>query len=56
LFPIILISDFEDFTGLDEFMKRPYHKIDRRIVEKYGIINWLKYALDYDDYEPLNLP
>lgn len=52
----IFITDFEDFTGLDEFMKRPYHKIDRRIVDKYGIINWLKYALDYDDYEPLNLP
>lgn len=52
----IFITDFENFTGLKEFLQKPYHKIDRKIVEKYGIKNWLKYALDYGDYEPINLP
>jgi len=52
----IFITDFEDLTGLKEFLQKPYHKIDRKIVEKYGIKNWLKYALDYGDYEPINLP
>lgn len=52
----IFITDFEDFQGLKEFLQQPYHKIDKKIVEKYGIKNWLKYALDYGDYEPINLP
>ena len=52
----IFITDFEDLTGLKEFLQKPYHKIDRKIVEKYGIKNWLKYALDYGDYESINLP
>jgi hypothetical protein len=52
----IFITDFEDFTGLKEFLQKPYHKIDQNIVEKYGIKNWLNYALDYGDYEPINLP
>jgi len=52
----IFITDFEDLAGLKEFLQKPYHKIDRKIVEKYGIENWLKYALDYGEYEPINLP
>lgn len=52
----IFITDFEDLTGLKEFLQKPYHKIDRKIVEKYGIKNWLNYALDYGDYEPIDLP
>jgi hypothetical protein len=52
----IFITDFENFVGLKDFLQKPYHKIDRKIVEKYGIKNWLKYALDYGDYEPINLP
>jgi len=52
----IFITDFEDLTGLKEFLETPYHPIERKIVEKYGIKNWLKYALDYGDYEPINLP
>ena len=52
----IFITDFENFNGLKEFLEKPYHKIDRKIVEKYGIKNWLNYALDYGDYEPINLP
>lgn len=52
----IFITDFENFEGLKEFLQKPYHKIDRKIVEKYGIKNWLKYALDYGEYETINLP
>lgn len=52
----IFITDFENFNGLKEFLEKPYHKIDRKIVEKYGIKNWLNYALDYGDYEAINLP
>ncbi|WDF47295.1 hypothetical protein PQ459_02145 [Chryseobacterium sp. KACC 21268] len=52
----IFITDFEDFNGLDEFLQKPYHKIDQKIIEKYGVKNWLKYALDYGDYETIKLP
>lgn len=52
----IFITDFEDLDGLKEFLQKPYHKIDRKIVEKYGIRNWVNYALDYGNYEPINLP
>lgn len=52
----IFITDFEDFAGLKEFIQKPYHKIDRKIVEKYSVENWLKYVLDYGDYETINLP
>ncbi|WP_379967848.1 hypothetical protein [Epilithonimonas sp. UC225_85] len=52
----IFITDFADLVGLKEFLQKPYHKIDRQVVEKYGVKNWLKYALDYGDYEPINLP
>ncbi len=52
----IFLTDFEDLSGLKEFLQKPYQKIDRKLVEKYGIKNWLNYALDYGDYEPLNLP
>lgn len=52
----IFVTDFEDLDGLKEFLQRPYHKIDEKIVGKYGIENWMNYALDYGDYEPINLP
>lgn len=52
----IFITDFADLTGLKEFLQKPYHKIDRKLVEKYGVENWLKYALDYGNYEVINLP
>ena len=52
----IFLTDFEDLSGLKEFLQKPYHQIERTIVEKYGIKNWLNYALDYGDYEPINLP
>lgn len=52
----IFITGFEDLTGLKEFLQKPYYKIDRKTVEKYGIKNWIRYALDYGDYEPLSLP
>lgn len=52
----IFITDFKDLTGLKEFLEKPYHRIDRKIVEKYGIKNWLKYALDYGEYQPIDLP
>lgn len=52
----IFITDFGNLEGLQEFLETPYHTIDRKIVDKYGIKNWLKYALDEGDYEPINLP
>lgn len=52
----IFVTDFEDFTGLQEFLQKPYHKLDRKMVEKYGIKNWLRYALDLPPYTPLSLP
>ncbi len=52
----IFLTDFLDLTGLKAFLEKPYHPIDQKIVDKYGIKNWVNYALDYGDYEPINIP
>lgn len=52
----IFICDFKDFSGLPEFLKKPYHKLDPKIVSKYSIENWLRYALDIPPYTEIKLP
>ena len=51
----IFITDFQNFSGLNEFLKKPYRTVDDVIVKKYGIENWLKYVLDYGSYNPISL-
>ena len=52
----IFITDYNNFDGIEDFIKKPYHPIDPNIIEKYGAENWLKYILDLPDHQKINLP
>lgn len=52
----IFITDYEDFSGLKEFLEKPYYEIDEKIVNKYGVENWLKYVLDIEPHQKIDLP
>lgn len=50
----ILVADFDNIDDyadkIKEFQKKPYHKIDAKIKEKYGLENWIKYIFKIGDY------
>lgn len=52
----IFICDFQDFSGLLDFLERPYHSLDPCLVAKYGIENWIRYVLDIEPYQQITLP
>lgn len=52
----IFITDYEDFSGLKEFLEKPYYEIDEKIVNKYGVENWLRYVLDIEPHQKIDLP
>lgn len=52
----IFITDFDDFSGLDEFMNLPYRIGNPQIIQKYGFSNWIKYVLNIEPHEKINLP
>ena len=52
----IFITDYENFSGLKEFLDKPYYEIDEKIVNKYGVENWLKYVLDIEPHQKIDLP
>lgn len=52
----IFITDFEDFSGLNEFMKLPYQIVASEIKEKYGFSNWIKYVLNIEPHQEIHLP
>lgn len=52
----IFITDYENFSGLKEFLEKPYYEIDEKIVNKYGVENWLKYVLDIKPHQKIDLP
>lgn len=52
----IFVTDFENFNGLQEFLNKPYHEIDERIVQQYSLQNWIKYVFDMPDHLLIPLP
>ena len=52
----IFITDFQNLDGLKEFLEKPYHETDGKIVEKYGFKNWIHYILDIPPYQKIDLP
>lgn len=52
----IFITDFDDFSGLEEFMNLPYRIENPQIIQKYGFSNWIKYVLNIEPHEKINLP
>lgn len=51
----IFICDFDDLSGLEGFMKKPYTKLPESVVQKYSFRNWIKYVLDIGDYQKIGL-
>lgn len=46
----------ENYTEkLELFLKESYEEINLKIVEKYGFSNWIKYVLDIEPYQKINL-
>lgn len=52
----VFMTDFKDFSGLKEFLEKPYHKVDPKLVDKYSVENWLRYVLDLPPYQNISLP
>lgn len=50
----ILVVDFDNIDNYSDsikrFQKKPYHKIDEKIKQKYGLENWIKYIFKIGDY------
>ncbi|MGI9652425.1 hypothetical protein [Chryseobacterium sp. RLHN22] len=38
----IFVTDFENFDGLSDFLKKPYHPIDEKITDQYEFKNWIR--------------
>ena len=50
------LKSTQNFSGLKEFLEKPYYEIDEKIVNKYGVENWLKYVLDIEPHQKIDLP
>ncbi len=46
----------EDFSGLEDFLRRPYRAISHELQQKYSFTNWIHYILDLSPFQPLSLP
>ena len=51
----VFVWDGKDKNGLEEFIQRPYFKIDCAIREKYGFKNWIHYVLNIRPYQSISL-
>lgn len=49
----VLEGDYE--MELEKFVKEPYQKLPKEIVEKYSFTNWLKYILNIDPHQKITL-
>lgn len=52
----IFVTDFNDLSGLKDFLEKPIEHIDEEIINKYGIKNWFHYVLQIEPYEKIQLP
>ncbi|WP_209389471.1 hypothetical protein [Chryseobacterium sp. RR2-3-20] len=41
----IFVTDYKNFEGLSEFLKKPYQTIESKIVEQYEFKNWVQRLL-----------
>lgn len=44
----IFITDFNNFDGLEEFLKLPYFEIDKNVIKKYNFKYWIKNIFGLD--------
>lgn len=50
----VLEENYND-KELLEFIKQPYKSLPNNIVEKYSFTNWIKYVLDEEPYQKIDL-
>ena len=50
-----LVKD-DNYEGLEEFIKTPYKPLPIHIKQKYSFENWIKYVLDIEPYQKIELP
>lgn len=43
----IMVCDFENFKGLEEFLEVPVHSLNNRIIEKYNFKQWMRTLLSH---------
>lgn len=46
----------ENFEGLEEFLKKPYHPLSQNLKQKYSFTNWIHYVLDIEPHQKIELP
>ncbi|WP_437922304.1 hypothetical protein [Sphingobacterium sp. LRF_L2] len=52
---IFVIQD-EEYVGLEEFINSPYCPLEEKLKSKYSFHNWLRYVLDIQPYQSIQLP
>ena len=52
---IFVLEDNYSEKELLKFIKQPYESLPKTIVEKYSFTNWIKYVLDYEPYQKIDL-
>lgn len=54
----IMVVDFDQDVinqeEFDEFLRKPYEKVDATTLNSYGIENWIKYLFKIDGYETIS--
>lgn len=51
----IFVIENNDLNGLEQFIEKLYFEIDEKIVEKYSFTNWIKYVLDIEPHQKMEL-
>lgn len=46
----------DNYDKLQEFLQKPYVKLNSELVEKYSLSNWLKYIFETPPFNPISLP
>lgn len=52
---IFVLEEHYSEKELLEFIKQPYESLPKPIVEKYSFTNWIKYVLDEEPYQKIDL-
>jgi hypothetical protein len=52
----IFVWDGKDLSGMAEFLQRPYRPVGENIRQKYGFANWMRYVLDIQPHQRIQLP
>ncbi len=52
----IYILNEQNMDGIADFLAKPYYELADDIYQKYAFSNWIRYILQIEPYQPINLP